>query len=65
MALKTTMKGLGIELPDSMIAGLARKYDGMTSMERFLSEEGYWVPGSKSAVYHNRFTNQGHHHRRV
>ncbi|MCJ1247771.1 hypothetical protein MMC30_004986 [Trapelia coarctata] len=51
-ALKITMEGLGIELPDTIIADLAKKHDGMTPMERFLAEEGYWVPGSRSQGTH-------------
>lgn len=46
------MEGLGVELPDRTIAHLAKKYDGITPMERFLSEEGYWVPGSRGQVSH-------------
>lgn len=51
-ALKATMEGLGVELPDQTIAHLAKRYDGVTPMERFLSEEGYWVPGSRGQVSH-------------
>lgn len=51
-ALKATMEGLGVELPDQTIAHLAKRYDGMMPVERFLSEGGYWVPGSRGQVSH-------------
>ena len=63
-ALKVTMKGLDIELPDHIIAGLAKRYDGMTPMERFLSEEGYWVPGGSVQGSHYGGSTQGAPHRR-
>lgn len=63
-ALKATMEGLGVELPDQVIAGLAQRYDGMTPLERFLSEEGYWVPGSRGqADHHEGGTYEGRHRR--
>jgi len=58
-AVKITMAGLGIELPDQVIATLARKHDGMTPMERFLSEEGHWVPDSRSQGNHYKGGSQG------
>ena len=46
-AVHNTLQQLGIALPAYVVAELANKFDGMTSMERFLAGEGYWVPPTK------------------
>jgi len=44
-ALKATLRELGVELPDHLVARIARRYTGATAIERLLAEESYWVPG--------------------
>ena len=43
-AIRTTLRGLGVEPDDGILAGLASRYDGFTPMTRFLVEKGHWTP---------------------
>ncbi|MCJ1391608.1 hypothetical protein MMC18_004472 [Xylographa bjoerkii] len=43
-AMRATLKQLGIEVEEKILAKLVEGYDGVMPMERYLAENGYWVP---------------------
>lgn len=65
-AIHTALQQLEITLPAHAIAELTGKFDGMTSVERFLAEEGYWVtPMTRDRYgYRSSRTAQNGGHRR-
>ncbi|MCJ1247774.1 hypothetical protein MMC30_004989 [Trapelia coarctata] len=60
-AIHYTLQQLGITLPGYAVAELANRFDGMTSIERFLAAEGYWVPPVKQDGYEHHAGNTGRH----
>lgn len=60
-AIHNTLQQLGITLPVHAVAELAHRFDSMTSIERFLAGEGYWVPPVKQDGYKQRASNTGRH----
>ena len=48
-ALKATLMQLGVELgvdlPEHVAIEMAKDYNGVTPLRRFLAEKGYWYPG--------------------